>query len=139
MSDSPPPKQQGPNWSLSDDGKTVTVIFPSTPPVALRMDAEEVDNMLEKLAEFREQMILDHPTDYPPGQVSMFVPDPPWRSESDIMEGYPLLHILHPGFGWLHFAFPRHKAAKLAGFLQAQAKAPHEEPSGDAIRGIATT
>ncbi len=130
MSDSPPPKQQGLNWSLSDDGKTVTVNIPSTPPVALRMDAAEVDNMLEKIGEFRELMTPGHPTDYPPRREYIFVPEPLWRSEPDIMEGYPLLHILHPGFGWLHFAFPRHEAAKLVRNLQAQVEAPPGEPSG---------
>ena len=30
---------EGPNWKLDDDLRTVTVTFPTDPPVALKLDA----------------------------------------------------------------------------------------------------
>ena len=39
----------GPNWNLDDDLKTVTVTFPTDPPVQLKLDVEQIDDMLVNL------------------------------------------------------------------------------------------
>jgi len=54
------------------------------------------------------------------GQKCNALGDPIWRTEPELMEGNSLLHVRHPGLGWLHFLIPKTEAEKLAGFLQAQ-------------------
>jgi len=36
----------GPNWNLDDDLQTITVTFPTDPPVALKLDSKGVEEML---------------------------------------------------------------------------------------------
>lgn len=117
-----------PNWTLADDRKSVLVTFPSTPPVALKLDALEIDSMLSNLAEFRAQMADQHPKDFALGQKVVAVFDPLWATELDALLGDSLLHFRHPGFGWLHFLISKHEAVKLAGILQVQAEAQPEPP-----------
>ena len=113
----------GPNWQLADDRKTVTVSFPSDPPVALKLDCQGVDELLHNLAEFRADMRPQHLMDFALGQKVVAATDPCWLTEPEIMTGASLIHLRHPGFGWLSFLFPRDEAAKLGEFLQTQAAA----------------
>jgi hypothetical protein len=42
----------GPNWTLSDDFKTVTVTFPTDPPIALELDLAGVEQALQNSENF---------------------------------------------------------------------------------------
>ena len=117
----------GPDWKLEDDLKTVTVTFPSDPPVALKLDADEVDDTLRNLGEFRASMDPPIPEDHPLGQKTGAIPDPKWVTEPEIMAGNSLLHIRDPRFGWLHYLLPRVEARKLAEFLLNQTDQPPEQ------------
>ncbi len=55
-------------------------------------------------------------------------PDPVWYIEGDALLGLPLMHLRHPGLGWIRFLIPRHEAKRMAEVLTAIADAP--EPSG---------
>jgi hypothetical protein len=114
----------GPNWKLDDDGKTVTLTIPTDPPVALQLDASQVDAMLQNLGLFRGSMQPDVPAAYALGQKTPAIRDPAWVSEPEAMMGDSLLHIRDPRFGWLHYIIPKSEAKKLADFLQIQAAAP---------------
>ncbi len=114
----------GPTWNLDDDLKTVTVTFPTDPPVQLKLDAEQVDNMLANLGEFRAHLKPPVQSDWAPGQLVGAVPDPRWVTEPDVMEGNSILHVRDPRYGWLHYLIPREEARKLVSFLQAQVDAP---------------
>jgi hypothetical protein len=114
----------GPNWKLEDDYKTVTVTFPTDPPVGLKLDAAGVDDMLENLGEFRANMTPGVPDTWAPGQTFGAVPDPRWVTEPDAMMGNSVLHIRDPRYGWLHYMIPREEARKLIGYLQNQVNAP---------------
>ena len=39
----------GPAWNLDDDLKTITVTFPTDPPVQLKLDAEQIDEHIVNL------------------------------------------------------------------------------------------
>ena len=114
----------GPTWNLDDNRKTVTVTFPTDPPVQLKLDAERIDNMLANLGEFRAHMKppVDH--DWALGQKASAIRDPRWVSEADVMEGNSLLHIRDPRYGWLHYLFPRNEAARLGNLLKTQSELP---------------
>lgn len=118
----------GPHWKLDDEGKCVTVTFPTDPPISLKLDATEVDVLLSNLGDFRALMQPEHHRISPVGQTVQAIPDPMWYTQPDAMAGNPLLHIRDPRYGWLHYMIPRDEARKLAGFLQTQADAPPLEP-----------
>lgn len=117
----------GPNWKLNDDLKTVTLTFPTNPPVALRLDVSQVEDVLKNLGEFRASMAPEVPQTYAMGQKVGAVSNPAWVTEPDLMVGDSLLHIRDPRYGWLHYLIPREEARKLATFLQNQVEA---EPPG---------
>jgi len=115
----------GPTWNLNADG-TVTVAFPSEPPVGLVLPLDEVVQMLEKLGEYRELMQPPVAATYSPGQPVSAIPDPAWFVEGEMMQGQSLLHLRDPRFGWLHYLLPRNEAERLGRLLveQAQAQLP---------------
>ena len=114
----------GPNWKLEDDLKTVTVTFPSDPPVALQLDAAAIDDMLKSLGEFRANMLPPHAPEFALGQTFLSVPNPAWATEPDAMLGNSILHLRDPRFGWLHYMIPKEQAGKLADYLKVQAETP---------------
>lgn len=112
----------GPNWKLEDDLKTVTVTFPSNPPVAIQISVSELELMLENLGEFRALMQPEIPRSWPMGQKFEAVSDPMWVTEPEMMQGNSVVHIRDPRYGWLHYMIPREEAKKLAAYLQKQAE-----------------
>jgi hypothetical protein len=114
----------GPRWELSEDLKTVTVSFPTSPPTALKLDAAAVENMLVGVGELRAHMLPVPSAGHALGQAVKAVTDPRWASEFDLMLGGSLLHLRDPRFGWLHFLLPKPEARKLGTVLIAQADAP---------------
>lgn len=118
----------GSHWELSEDKSTITVSFPSTPPVALRLTTKAVDELIHNLARLRSYMTEPHPMKWQSTRKVTAVTSPPWHLQSELMFGHCLLHIRHPGYGWLHFAIPKPESAKLAGFLQARASEQDKPP-----------
>lgn len=121
----------GPDWRLEDDLKTVTVTFPTTPPVSLQLDAAGVDELLKNLGGFRALMKPAIPDGYSMAEKVEAIPNPRWVTEPDLLNGDSLLHIRDPRFGWLHYLIPRPEAEKLAQFLQKQVDTPLDKPGPD--------
>jgi hypothetical protein len=82
----------------------------------------EVDNFIDALWKWRSKMKPEQPNDIILGEKVTAIADPRWYSEGELKRGGSLLHLRHPGFGWLHFWLPKDDAARLAGFLQAQVR-----------------
>lgn len=120
----------GPNWKLNDDLTTVTITFPTAPPVELQIDVAEVETMLLNLGRFRALMQPPVPRDYALGQVCTALQDPRWVTEPEAMQGNSLIHIRDPRFGWLNFILTRESSTALMGFLQAQLDLPPPAPTG---------
>ena len=114
----------GPNWKLDDDFKTVTVTFPTDPPVSLRIDAAGLDQMLENLGLFRASMTPPHDASFALGQKVSCILNPAWVTEPDAMLGNSILHLRDPRFGWQHYLIPRDEARKLGEMFQKQADLP---------------
>ena len=117
----------GVNWKLEDDLKSVTISFPSKPPVGLRFNTAEVDETLKNLGEFRASMQPPIPANWSLDQKVEAIPDPAWYTEPEMMMGNSILHIRDPRFGWLHFLLPRENARKLGELLTRQAVTPPPE------------
>ena len=121
----------GTEWKLDNDYKTVTITFPTDPPVDIRLDTSQIDEHLQRLGQFRSRMKPDIAFDWALGQKVGAVPDPRYVTEPEVMQGNSLLHIRDPRFGWLHYILPRDEAKKLGEFLVAQAELPEEVPEED--------
>jgi hypothetical protein len=105
------------NWTLSDDRRTATVAFPTSPPVTLNVSAGLIEDMVKDLGELRSEMEPEVPDTFTADEEP--VADPVWEIAADQSGGDAvLLHIRDPRFGWLHYAIPREEARKLAGYLQ---------------------
>lgn len=118
---------EGPHWHLSEDKKTLTVEFPSTPPVALQYEADQVDSMLAMLRTMRSAMDPPVDNDLQIGKPINILRDPKWYTELEVMTQDTLFRILDPGFGWLNYVIPRQNAEKLAGLLNKQVNTPPGE------------
>ncbi len=119
---------RGINWNLEDDLNTITITFPSDPPVAIVADAAQTDSLLNNLGEFRAAMMPPIPPTYTTGQVVKVVVDPAWATEHDVIQGNPILHIRDPKFGWLSYMIPKHEAIKLGKSLIGLANTPPPAP-----------
>ena len=113
-----------PTWTLSEDRKLVIVTFPTTPEVRLELPAEEVAKLIAGLCELRAHLEPPVPMEFPLGQAVGAISDPRWAAEPELLLGQSLLHLRHPGLGWLHFVLPQNEARTLGQLLQAQADAP---------------
>lgn len=114
---------EGPDWKLEDDLKVVSVTFPTNPPVVIKLNAFQVDDMLQNLGEFRANMQPPVAPAFALGQKVDVIAAPAWATEPDAMHGDSLLHVRDPGFGWLHYLLPKADAAKLAEALAVQVAA----------------
>jgi hypothetical protein len=114
----------GPHFQLDDDLRHVTVVFPTVPRLALKLDVAGVEDLLRNLGDFRSSMNQQVPKTFELGQKVGAVPDPCWVSEPELMHGASLIHLRDPRYGWLHFLLPRPEAAKLGTVLQRQAEIP---------------
>jgi hypothetical protein len=112
----------GPIWALSGDHKSVTVTFPTNPPVSLTLDAAGVEDMLRNLGEFRSEMKPEISAEYPAGRIDA-IRDPMWMTRLDPLQGDSIVHIRDLRYGWLHYVLPAGDAGALGGFLQKQAEA----------------
>ncbi|MDP9807677.1 hypothetical protein J2W42_000515 [Rhizobium tibeticum] len=110
-----------PQWELDDEFKTLTITFPTDPPVAFVLDATSVSNLIEGAGQIRAEMPPPHDENWEGGQMVDAVLDPRWYSESDALLGDSLLHIRDPRFGWLHYALTRESARALGTLLILQA------------------
>ncbi len=103
-----------PNWKLEDDLQTVTVTFPTNPPMVLKLNAAGVDAILQGLGGLRSAMQPTVAPDFAAGQQFLAVPHPSWLTEADALQGNAVLHLRDPRFGWLHYMIAREEARKLA-------------------------
>ena len=110
-----------PIWKLEDDLKTVTVTFPSDPPMTLKLDAAGVDLLLHGLGGLRTLMQPQPAPEFATGQEFVAVPDPSFSTETDGLHGNSVIHLRDPRFGWLHYMIPKEHARKLAVSLAMQA------------------
>ena len=118
---------QSPHAELSEDETRVQVSLPGT-GATFELDAAGLDHLIDRLGALRAGMRNQHPSAWPRRGFVDAIYNPPWYSEPELLQGNSLLHIRHPGFGWLHFSIPKPAAAKLAEFLEDQASATEETP-----------
>ena len=118
----------GPHWTLDKDHEAVTVSFPSSPPVALRMDAGQVDELIRVLGTYRAKMQPVPDMKLKPGSKVTAMRNPAWYTESDALMGDSSIHFRDLRFGWLHYLLPRDEARRLGKLLIQKADSPPPGP-----------
>ena len=116
-------------WRVSDDRKTASLVAPSDPPIVMSFTADSLEGLLKSAMEVRAALSPPHAADFAFGQTVQAVDNPRVVSELDTRTGRSVLHIRHPGYGWLHFLLPKANAAKLAELLRNQVETPPQPPS----------
>jgi hypothetical protein len=119
----------GPNWSVDEDRMTLTVTFPTSPPVAVELKADGVDDLLRGVGILRASMIPEQPNVDPRGkQHDNVILDPRWATEHDLLNEDVLLHLRDPRYGTLSFLLPRKDAQALGQSLIDLASTPLPAP-----------
>ena len=108
--------------SLSADNAVLSLGFGGPDDLTAMMPTDQVDKMLSALWKWRSKMEPPHPSN-PIGQNVEMILDPKWYTEPDKNRRGSLIHILHPGFGWLSFFIPLDEASKLTNYLLKQCEA----------------
>jgi hypothetical protein len=116
------------NLSLSAGNAVLSVDFGDKTELTVMMPTVEVDKFIETLWKFRAEMKPERPRDFALGQKVYAIRDPRWCTESELMRGGSLIHLRHPGLGWLSFWIPKPDAAKLGGCLLAQVEEQEQHP-----------
>lgn len=80
-----------------------TLAFPEP---SVRMNANQLSKLLETLGRVRLNMVPEIDSAPPDlNQKLESVAFPPWQVSLETMTDGALLHLRHPGFGWLGFVF----------------------------------
>ena len=115
--------------SFSPDRTTVRIALPGEQPVALQLDTAGLEGLMRGLAEIRAEMQPAVPPQWATGQAAAGTRSPAFVCEAEALHGGSLLHLRHPGYGWLHFAFPAAVARKIGAFLVRQANTERVRPT----------
>lgn len=110
--------------TLVATGITFTIKTVDGTDATLHFQAETLDRYIAELVLARSLLAPEHPPKWPSGQTVQGIIDPAWTTELDMGSMGSILHVRHPGLGWLHFLFPRHEAAHLVSLLTAQIGVP---------------
>ncbi len=105
---------QGVKGSLSEDRSTLILRFTGAPGFSLPLKAEEVGNLIDALASARSQMKPSIPFEPPNKKTYAGVREPAGFIETEGNGEGVLMHVRHPGMGWLHFGFSPKFARNLA-------------------------
>ncbi len=109
--------------SLSENEETLTLSLSQAPGCALPMSADEVDQLIGALMSQRAKMKPPVPLTMPVGGPYRGILDPSMVVETEGMGEHILIHLRHPGAGWLHFGFSTSLARALGRHLVEKADA----------------
>ncbi|WP_124645706.1 hypothetical protein [Burkholderia ubonensis] len=89
-------------FELNHDGEhDAQLIFPD---FTVNFNASQLSELLKTLGRVRLNMLPEVSLDWPvASQNTESIAFPRWKVDFEAMSDGALLHILHPGFGWLAF------------------------------------
>ncbi|RYF76057.1 MAG: hypothetical protein EOO22_03155 [Comamonadaceae bacterium] len=114
---------------LNQDKTQAVVIVPGEPPVRLNFNAAQADQFLHGLADLRAQMLPSHPMKADLSQEMVAISNPKWLIHPHAATESVLVHVRHPGFGWLLFALPPATSRRLGEALIKVADAVEAKPA----------
>lgn len=122
-------RKTGATLTLRIDGQGLALHWDAPEPQAT-LSATEIDALISALALYRAHL----QPEVAPRLASTTgpfhpVPDPAYFIGPEALTGDVLMHLRHPGLGWLSFLLPRHEASRMAELLTRAATAPDPTPS----------
>ncbi len=99
---------------LSNDRRRARLTFPST---SLDVEVDGIKSIIAALGATRSAMLPEEPVEFLPPKSVHAVPAPGWTVGPELLNGDALIHIRHPGYGWLHFCLPKAAAERLGTHL----------------------
>jgi hypothetical protein len=125
MANAEVPVIPAPSAVLSDDGTEILISQIEQPPRVYRMTTKVVDETIERYGSVRAGMLPPVPVNLEghEGQAIFARRNPSWVIGYAALDGDPIIHIRHEGFGWLHFVLDRADAQKMGEALIDLAKA----------------
>jgi hypothetical protein len=118
----------GPDWRLDNDKKTITITFPTEPPMSCKLQTPLVDDLLRAVGMLRAHMLPEHRYEDLTHTKNESVNDPRWATGTELLSGDIVLNIRDPRYGTLSFLLPRERAGELGQILVRLASAPRPAP-----------
>ena len=118
----------GPDWRLDNDKKTITVTFPTEPPMSYKLQTSLVDDLLRAVGMLRANMLPERLYEDLTHTKNESIVDPRWATGTELLSGDIVLNIRDPRYGTLSFLLPREGAGKLGQILVHLASASHPAP-----------
>lgn len=84
--------------------------------------SSQIDALITLLSSFRVQCGVQVSATKPHGPTYNGVRNPRWCLQHEMLTGGSLLHLRHPGLGWLTFSLPMAERQKLANALILHAR-----------------
>lgn len=117
--------------NLSHDGEQVFLEW-SGPAGKVAVTGTDIDNLIAQISRYRRVMqppVIAHLERL--GPFEDVILNPAWVVQPEMMTETPLMHLRHPGLGWLTFLIPRSEASQMAEVLKAVATAQpiHHRPA----------
>ena len=104
------------SFKLTDDKKSVVLTLTKRSSGPLKLDADEVDQMLQRLGQVRATMQPEIPRALPREEQTLAVGNPALAIAA-LRDGGSVLHVRDPRYGWLHYAIPAPALQELATML----------------------
>lgn len=106
-------------WALSEDRRTLTLeMWMNGAPLGhMLCDATAVEDIANKLAEARANMLEEVPRELDIGARVAGAGDPIWRIPGGLQQDGKPLFLRDPGFGWRGYLFPEKEARAVAKWL----------------------
>lgn len=115
-------------FGLREDRLAAKVSLGGDVEQAEEVDAAALDHMILTLAQLRSQMLPRFPDKHDQSKAFTPVVYPAWFVDKDLMQNQPVVHIMHPGFGWQHFVIEPAVATELGNWLVKLGKEALEAP-----------
>ena len=110
--------------SLSENGEELKLTLPTSGGMGLTLplNTGQVDDLIALLVRLRPDMTPPVPMTMPNTKTFKAVYDPEGSMATDGYGDSILLHLRHPGIGWLHFAFPLAQARAMGRIMREKAE-----------------
>jgi hypothetical protein len=119
----------GVKLTVEEHSGNISIVVPTSPePTRLMIPVNRADELVADIGRIRQTMEPMVPPAVPPGAKIDVVANANFRIWADEFEGFPMLSVRDPRFGWLHYRLGRDGALQVAKAIQQEAEKAPETP-----------